>query len=500
MASAGLLDVAKRVARSGEPHQQRNVAATGEHVMGRVVDVTLVPIGDGAVAFTFVDVTDAHASEERLRQMAERDHLTGLWNRSRFRAELAGNISRRIPSVVAVLDLDGFKLLNDTMGHAVGDLLLQLLGDRFTSQLPEPWTVARLGGDEFAVLAPATDAGTVVERVRSAVAPPLQFEGLRITPEVTIGLASYPSDSANEADLLRMADVALQTAKSRGLSEWACTEAERDHADRRGRLSHSLDLGFAQGQFQMYAQPLVELASYQIVGAEGLARWVMPGTGVLTPNHFLDLLAMSGRSTDLTDHMVTRAAALSAGGRTMSINLSPADLHRPDLVEMVGGIISGLPQGSGELWLEIIEARVMAAGRQTIDELIESGVQVAIDDFGAAFSSLTRLADHDISILKLDRQLLNSLGSNARARRVVRSVVDASHDLGAKVVAEGVETMEACSIVEDLGCDLVQGFLLGRPAPEALVAELLLDNGRVTPDDWPSVDEIRTWEDEVAQA
>ena len=152
---------------------------------------------------------------------------------------------------------------------------------------------------------------------------------------------------------------------------------------------------------------------------------------------------------------------------------------------------------AGHLWLEILESRVFAAGHDMIDNLIASGVDIAIDDFGAAFSSLTRLADHEIAVLKLDRALLQSLGSNHRARRLIRSVVDASHDLGAVVVAEGVETMEACSVVEDLGCDLVQGFLLGRPAPEPLVAELLTREGGLTPDEWPDLDVIRAWEVEA---
>lgn len=500
MTAVGLLEVAKRVARTGEPHHQRNVPATGVNVSGRIVDVTVVAINDGSVAMTFVDVTDERGAEARLKELAARDHLTGLWNRNRFRAELSANISSGVPLVVALLDLDDFKLINDTMGHSTGDLLLQVLGDRLTSNLPSHWTMARLGGDEFAIAAPAMsdEVEAVATRISDALTMPLELEGIRITPEVSIGLASHPLDGRDETTLLRMAEAALQSAKDSGDRFRTCTERDRVDAARRDRLSRSLSTGLDEEQFMLYAQPFVDLSTYQIVGAEGLARWVLPGTGVLTPNLFLDLLGMSGNLTNLTDHMITHAAALTEGGRIMSINLSPADLHRADLVDLVSETVNTRTNpDAGRLWLEILESRVFAAGHDMIDDLIASGVDVAIDDFGAAFSSLTRLADHEIAVLKLDRALLQSLGSNHRARRLIRSVVDASHDLGAVVVAEGVETMEACSVVEDLGCDLVQGYLLGRPAPEPLVADLLTREGGLTPDEWPDLEVIQAWEVET---
>ena len=286
--------------------------------------------------------------------------------------------------------------------------------------------------------------------------------------------------------------------KANGEPYHVCGPRERREAESRERLNKCLAHSFARDEFMLYAQPIVDLKKYEIVGAEGLARWVLPGTGVLNPGTFIDLLAMAGRTTELTDYMLGRAVGLTGAGRFMSINLSPADLHRSDLVASVQQALARQTADTrGDLWLEILESRVFAAGHQLIDELIDTNVRVAIDDFGAAFSSLSRLADHEVSVLKLDRQLLQSLGTNARARRVVQSVVDTSHDLGAVVVAEGVETMEACSVVEDLGCDLVQGFLLGRPAPEHMVSELLVRPGRLTPSDWPDVDQIRQWENDA---
>lgn len=497
MTAVGLLDVAKRVSRTGEAHQQRNVPATGDGVMGRIVDVTLVALDNGAVAMTFVDVTDQRAAEQRLKELAERDQLTGLWNRSRFRAELSGMLIRDVPTVVALLDLNDFKMINDTMGHSVGDLLLQVLGDRFSARLPEDWLIARLGGDEFAVAAPSdtVTADEVARKVIDVVSHQLQLEGIRITPDATIGIASYPTDGDDVGQLMRLADTALRAAREQGTSYRICTAAERNETENRERLNKCLTQSFARDEFMLYAQPIVDIQTYEIIGAEGLARWALPGTGVLTPNIFLDMLSMSGRTTELTDYMVDRAVKLTEGGRMMSINLSPTDLHRSDLVQMVQKqMASRTNNDAGDLWLEILEARVFAAGSDMIEELIDSGVHVAIDDFGAAFSSLTRLAEHEVKVLKLDRQLLTSLGSNSRARRVVRSVVEASHDLGAVVVAEGVETMEACSVVEDLGCDLAQGFLLGRPAPEPMVAELLQRPGVLRPEDWPDVAAIKEWE------
>ena len=212
MTAVGLLEVANRVARTGEPHHQRNVPATGANVSGRIVDVTVVAIGDGSVAMTFVDVTDERGAEARLKELASRDHLTGLWNRNRFRAELSANIASGMPLVVALLDLDDFKLINDTMGHSTGDLLLQVLGDRLTTNLPSHWTMARLGGDEFAIAAPAMsdEAEAIATRISEALTLPLELEGIRITPEISIGLASHPLDGRDETTVLRMAEAALQ--------------------------------------------------------------------------------------------------------------------------------------------------------------------------------------------------------------------------------------------------------------------------------------------------
>lgn len=500
MTSAGLLDVAKRVAESGEPHHQRDVAAAGELVAGRIVDLSILPLDDMCVAMTFVDVTEARAAEARLKALADSDQLTGLWNRSRFRAELSGRVIRGLPTVVALLDINDFKLINDTMGHSVGDLLLQVLGDRFGARLPGDWLVARLGGDEFAVAAPgeAHEAAAVAQRLVETVRQPLHLDGIRVRPEATIGISCFPGDGDDVGGLMRLADAALAVARAAGEPYHVSGPHDRREAENREHLNKRLTSSFARDEFMLYAQPIVDLKKYEIVGAEGLARWVLPGTGVLNPGTFIDLLAMAGRTTELTDYMIGRAVGLTGAGRFMSINLSPADLHRSDLVASVQQALARQTADTrGDLWLEILESRVFAAGHQLIDELIDTNVRVAIDDFGAAFSSLSRLADHEVSVLKLDRQLLQSLGTNARARRVVQSVVDTSHDLGAVVVAEGVETMEACSVVEDLGCDLVQGFLLGRPAPEHMVSELLMRPGRLTPSDWPDVDQIRQWENDA---
>ncbi|MEM7095166.1 MAG: bifunctional diguanylate cyclase/phosphodiesterase [Actinomycetota bacterium] len=495
MDAVGLLDAAIRVAQTGQVEHRHNVAATGERVAGRIVDLTLIPL-DAAVAMTFVDVTDERAWERRLVELSERDPLTGLATLPRFRSEVSDLIASGVPTVFALVELADLPLVNERLSHAAGNRLLQVMSERIRTQLPAEWRSARLGGEHFAVAAPGTpvEMDWLATRIDAVLSLPIVLDGMRIEPTVSLGLAHSPEDGVDQAQLLRMAEIALRRAKDQGVTHWCCDARDRGEAARMDRLRDSIGSAFESDQFVLYAQPFVELANYEIVGAEGLARWTLPETGVLGPGDFLDLLAVTGQSGQLTDLMVAKALELTEGGRTMSINLSPSDLLRPDLVSRVHAAFASTAGQAGTLWLEILESRVFEAGHQLIDDLITSGAHVAIDDFGAAFSSLTRLADHEISVLKLDRALLESLGSNPRARRVIRSVVEASHDLGALVVAEGVETMEACSVVEDLGCDLAQGFLLGRPAPEPLVGHLLRGSARLTPDDWPAIGAIREWE------
>lgn len=438
-------------------------------------------------------------AESRLKAVTERDPATGLWNRTRFRAELANRIVQGEPTAVVLADLDDFKRVNDAMGHATGDLFLQILGDRLATAT-DRWSLARLSGDQFAIAVAAepADVPDIISQVSAVAEQPLLLEGIQVGPQITIGAACFPHDADNADRLVRVAQAALIEAKRRNEKSRICGPGERNEHAHGSLLNRRLNYSLASDEFMLYAQPIVNLKTYQIEGCEGLARWIVPGVGVLTPGSFLDLLAMAGLTTELTDFMIGEAIDLTLGGRFASINLTPDDLNRADLVEVVQRVLNeretvdGTPPGA--LWLEVLESRVDSTGHEMIDDLIHSGVQVAIDDFGAAFSSLSRLAVHEISVLKLDRELLQSLGSNARARTVVRSVVDTSHALGALVVAEGVETMEAASVVEDLDCDLVQGFLLGRPAPLPMVADLLKRPGSLTPDDWPDHDQIRAFE------
>ena len=503
MTTVGLLEVARRVATTGEPHHQRNVPATGDNLVGRIVDVSVLPIDDGAVAMTFVDVTDQRAAETRLRRQADTDQLTGLWNRSRLRAELNARLERGEPTIVALLDLNRFKMVNDSLGHTAGDMLLQAIADRLGHSLPTDWVVARLGGDEFGILAPAerNDPHAVGRRLIDLVRQPAQLSnGVRMNPAASVGISVSPDDARSLGELLRFADTALYSAKRSGDDFRVCSASQRRRAQHQDRLFAGLDESFEHRQYEPYAQPIVDVLTRQIVGVELLARWAIPGIGVKLPAEFLPLLGMAGRTSELTDLMMEAGAELTRGGRFVSLNLAASDLYRTDLVGKVEGLLAATKSDTcGDLWFELVESELLNAAAPNIDQLIDRGARIAVDDFGAAFSSMQRIVEHDISVLKLDRALVAPLTSNYRARRVVKAVLEAAHDLGATVVAEGIEDIEGCEILEELGCDMVQGFYVGRPAPVSIVEPMLNSPEPLGANFWPPLAEIQAWEVGVAR-
>ena len=496
MAAVGLLDAAVRVLETGEPFERRNVPATGEHVLGRIVDVSIVRLSPGSVAMTFVDVTEQRAADDVLHRMASTDQLTGLLNRTSFRSGLELWIVEGSDVVVALLDLDGFKLVNDALGRAVGDQLLQRIAERLRDRLPDDWLLARLGGDEFAVAvrAPEHQSPAIGRLLADALVEPARIDGVDVVPQTSIGLASTQVDARDPSLLMRLADTALYSAKRQGLDVVVCGADERAAARARDRLFGSIDRAFAHEEFVPYVQPIVALAEDRLAGVEALARWVLPGHGVALPYEFLSLLAMTGRTADLTDLMLDRTRWIRAAGLDVSINIAPSDLHRPRLADLVATERSDRSDEGGRLILEVVEQDLGSAGESMIDELIGRGATMAIDDFGAAFSGLNRIVEHDIAIVKLDRSLVARIIDDPRRRRLISGVVDAVHDLGCAVVAEGIEDEATRIAVGDLGCDLGQGWALGGPAPMPLVAARLNGRSGSVATDWPTRAEIAHWE------
>jgi diguanylate cyclase (GGDEF)-like protein len=423
------------------------------------------------------------------RRLAREDALTGLANRTSF-LELAGDALDRRPALAAVLllDLDRFKDLNDSLGHQAGDLLLREIGPRLRRALPENAVLARLGGDEFAaLLAPlesAEAAEAVARRILAALAEPVQVEGIAVVAEASVGIAVYPRDGEDAAALLQHADVAMYAAKE----SRAGVAAYRPETDRSSheRLLVLAELreAIANDELVLHYQPKVALSDGRTVGVEALVRWEHPRRGLLGPDHFVGLAEHTGLIGPLTAWVLTRAMRdarhwWDAGAHVgVAVNLSVANLVDPELPGLVARLLGETRLPPSAIELEITESVLMtepARALRTLSLLRSMGVSIAVDDYGTGHSSLAYLHQMPLDTLKIDRSFVASLGEEGDV--IVRSTVDLAHNLGLRVVAEGIEDPETAATLRELGCDLGQGFHYARPVPLAAVMDHLAPLG-----------------------
>ena len=413
---------------------------------------------------------------------ASHDALTGLGNRSLLQEQagrtLAADAERGTSSALLIVDLDHFKEINDTLGHATGDQLLRQVGQRIAAAVPQADAVCRLGGDEFAVLmsgvARAEDVDVLAAELLRVLAEPAVFDGLRLSVEGSVGIACAPQDATTFDELLQRADVALYQAKdTRGA--FAHYSAERDESSlHRLALAAELRAALAEDQFVVHFQPQYELRTRTLVGAEALVRWQHPQRGLLPPSEFVAAVEQSGliRAFTLTvlEKAVTEAAAWSASGRRMSVavNLSARNLLDRELPADVARVLqrSGLPPE--QLVLEITETTMMSeldVVEDVLAQLRRLGVELSVDDFGTGYSSLAFLQRVRVNEVKVDRSFVAGLAESDSARALVRATVQLAHSLGARAVGEGVEDEALADVLRELGCDFGQGYHLGRPAP-----------------------------------
>jgi diguanylate cyclase (GGDEF)-like protein len=415
------------------------------------------------------------------RREARTDELTGLPNRRLF-YETVGRCfeggSGREQLAVLMVDLDRFKEINDSLGHHVGDDILRQLGPRLAGVVGGAGTVARLGGDEFGLLlSPITDpteATDLADQVCEVLRAPFELETMTLHVDASIGIALAP-DHGTEADtLLQKADVAMYEAK-RSRRSWALYSPERD-TNTRDRLELMEDLRDAidGDQLILHYQPKVDLASNTMTGVEALVRWEHPTRGLLAPDRFLDLAEQSGLIEPLAMVVLDQALAQQAQWArdglplTVAVNLSAVNLRDEHLDSKVAGLLSHHGVAPASLILELTEQSIMAdpeQNRGVLERLRSLGVAISIDDYGTGFSSLAYLRELPVSELKLDRTFLAGVPHDARAVAIVRSTVELAHSLGLRMVAEGVESVDALALLGDLGCDIAQGYLLGRPVP-----------------------------------
>jgi diguanylate cyclase (GGDEF)-like protein/PAS domain S-box-containing protein len=444
-------------------------------------------LGDEAVRgvlLTLRDVSERKELERELTRQAFSDHLTGLPNRALLldRTEQAIRLAGRNGLVAALLllDLDRFKEVNDTLGHHHGDLLLQQVAERLRGGLRDGDTVARLGGDEFAVLLPGVasvqDATTVADKLSAAIEAPFTVDGLTLDVDASIGVAAYPEHGAAASELLQRADVAMYAAKDLHLSYVVYDPGLDRHSPRRLGLLGQLRRALAAGELVVHYQPKADVRSGRVVGVEALVRWQHPEYGLLGPGEFVPLAETTGLIRPLTSHVLEAAllqcrAWLDAGRElSVAVNLSTRCLLDLALPDQVTGLLEDAEVAPGGLLLEITESSIMtdpARALEILNRLHALGVQLAIDDFGTGYSSMAYLKNLPVQELKVDRSFVQHLRDSQSDAVIVRSTVDLGHNLGLRVVAEGVEDEATLHELANLACDSVQGYYLAKPMPAA---------------------------------
>ena len=433
------------------------------------------------------------ASEARLRHQATHDALTGLPNRALFHERLtrALDLPATPDDAVAVLflDLDRFKIINDSLGHEAGDSLLVLAATRLRAALRPADTAARLGGDEFTILlegiAGEMTAAAVAARIVDLFAPPFTIGRHQIVASVSIGIAVGTVGQDRPAELLRRADIALYGAKNGGRARYVLFDAAMsDAALERLELESDLRAAIECEAFQLYYQPLVDLATGRIERVEALIRWPRNVQGLVQPDRFIPLAEETRLIVPLgrwgLREACRQAYAWRAAGSypelKISVNLSATEFAQPGLVAAVEGILRDTRLDATALELEITESVIMAdvvATSATLRELKRLGVRLAIDDFGTGYSSLSYLKRFPVDTLKIDKTFVDGLGHNADDEAIVRAMIGIAQALGLQLVAEGIETAVQAARLRELGCTLGQGYHFAPPGPPAMIESLL---------------------------
>jgi diguanylate cyclase (GGDEF)-like protein len=425
---------------------------------------------------------------------AVHDPLTQLPNRTLFNDRVNQAILSTTRSgdqaAVMILDLDGFKEVNDTLGHQAGDEVLQLLAHRLTGVLRSVDTVARLGGDEFGVviwpIENESDATRVAAKLSNAVHEPLRFGEVVMTLEVSIGLALAPSHGSDPDNLISYADAAMFEAK-RLRSGWELHDPLRfqrtaNRMTRLARLRHAV----REGQLELYYQPKFAIGTGAVDGIEALVRWNDPEEGLVLPDRFIPLAEESGLMRDLTRFVLTSAAEQASHlqqlgvPQRIAVNVSVRDLQDPRLPDEIAALLGQSAIGPDWLELEITERTIMSNPRQTaavIARLHDIGVTVTIDDFGTGNTSLALLSQLPVDCLKVDRSLVARMTQDRANAVIVETTIDLGHNLGMTVVAEGVETLEVWNRLGELGCDSAQGFYCAPPMPTSELRQHLQQLG-----------------------
>jgi len=434
------------------------------------------------VICSFLDVTEGRRAEEEIEHLAYHDSLTGLPNRLLFadRIEVALSKARysREPLMVLVVDVDRFKMINDSLDHRAGDTLLQQLGARLRHGVQDGDTVARLGGDQFLVLMPrigSTSAiPSIAERILDVVRRPFHIEGRELFVTASIGISLFPDDGDDVATLLQCADTAMNRVKREGRDTYTLYRPDMNaRARERMKLETSLRRALERTEFLLHYQPQIDLKTDRIVGAEALLRWRRGDMAVVPPSDFISILEETGLIVTIGEWVLKTACAQlrewhDAGfaGLRLAVNLSARQFQHAALVDRVRAILKETRVPAKALLLEITESVAMERAQGSLAklaELKELGVQLALDDFGTGYSSLAYLKRFPIDVLKIDQSFVRGVEFDAKDAALGITSIDLAHGLNLRVIAEGVETEGQREFLKKHGCDEIQGFLVSRP-------------------------------------
>ena len=454
-------------------------------------ELALSPAAQHIVLGTVQDITEQRTAEKRIRQLAYTDELTNLASRVYFYKHLEDmtKTAQRRDEHFALLylDLDGFKDVNDSLGHDVGDELLKTIAQRLRLSLRENDFVARLSGDEFCILVDhITDEYTsadVAMRCLHEINLPVNLGPQEIRPRCSIGIAHYPEDGQDPQSLLKAADSAMYSAKEEGKHRYAFYRPELTiQAEKRLEMEQELRLAIEKGDMELHYQPQINLHSGRMVGVEALVRWRHASKGLIPPNEFIGIAERIGLIKSLGDWVLQTACRQVAIWRTqglpsfrVAVNISPIHFQDPALLESVANVLktTGLP--AADLELEITESVVQTTGQnmRMFEQLRKMGVKISIDDFGTGYSSLASLKYLPIDYLKVDRMFIADMLKDPDSSIIMGTIVSVAHALGHSVIAEGVETQDQVKVLSGIDCDMAQGYLFSRPVVAERISDLV---------------------------